>query len=1829
MITIPGIEITRHIYESANTLVYRGIRTQDKKPVILKVLNKEYPTSEELARYKQEFEIINSLNMPGVVKAYTLVKYQRTLVIILEDFGGESLRFLKNTRKLPLAELLLIAIQTVDSLARIHSAKIIHKDINPSNIVFNSENGEVKLIDFGLSTVFSQENLSFENINVLEGTPAYISPELTGRMNRSFDYRTDFYSLGVTFYELLTNQLPFETTDLMELVHCHIAKQPIPPHEVNPEIPLVISNIVMKMLAKNADDRYQSAWGIKADLEESLLQLRVNGEISNLPIACQDVSNKFQISQKLYHREREIETLLTAFKRISYGNDHTPPRSEIMLIPGYSGLGKSVLVQEVYKFLTQQQGYFISGKFEEFSRNIPYSGFLQAFRELIKQLLTESESQINLWREKLLEAFGPNGQMLIDVIPEIELIIGQQLSVPALSSIEFQNRFNLVFQNFVKVFTQPEHPLVIFLDDLQWVDSASMQLIQLLMTAENSQYLFFIGAYRDTELDANHPLIITLDKIQQSGTIVNYLHLSPLDLSSINQLIVDTFNCSLERGKPLAELILQKTNGNPFFVNQFLQSLYQENLLYFDFSYLTYEGKWQWNLEEIQARDFTDNVIELMVSKIKKLSLETQEVLKLAACIGHQFDIQTIIDVNQKVPQETLIALREAVAEGFLMPLKDAYKLIDSEDFSQQTEHNIKAEYKFAHDRIRQAVYSLIPPEQKSAIHQKVGKILLQNTPLDKRERNIFDIVNQLNLSLELIPSQSERDELASLNLMAAQKAKGAVAYEPALRYLKIGIELLTENSWQSQYNLMLTLYVEATEAAYLNTNFEEMERLAEVVLCHAKTLLDTIKIYEVKIQAYMAQNQPLQALKLVLPVVKSLGVKFPEKPNKWNIWMSFLRTKISLTGHRIKDLVDLPEMTEPDKLAAIDLLSRVRVAAYLASPQLYSLIVFQEINLLVKYGNTFDSAFVYAAYGMILCGVVEDIDSGYQFGELAMKALEKLNIKRKENKALHLINGFIKHWKQHGNKTLKPLAEAYKMGIENGDFEFGSYSAFMHCLNAYCVSENLRELEQRICSYSDDINQLKQQTILNYLKILHQAVSQLMNHSEDEFSCQLMGDFYNEERMLSIHLEVNDKTAICNLYLHKMVFCYLFHKYPEAVKNATKLQEYLGSVTASLLVPLFYLYDSLARLAVFADVSESEQKNILKQVTRNQKKMRKWAHHAPMNYLHKFYLVEAERDRVLGKDKEAREYYDRAIALAHENEYLNEEALAYELAAKFYLNRNQDHVARHYLQDAHYTYQIWGATAKVKNLEAQYPQFLSQANKNQLETTLSISTTGRSISHVLDFQSVLKGSQTISGEIILDKLLAKLMKIVIENAGAQKGFLILHSQVEPLNDEENWVIEATGVADSDEVIVLQSIPIHSVDTETHIPLLSTAIINYVARTRENVVLNDALHEGQFTRDSYIVTTQAKSILCTPLLYKAKLSGILYLENNLTTAAFTPERVEVLRILSAQAAISIENSRLYEQLEGYSRTLEQKVKQRTQELQQKNQELANLLQKLKATQSQIIAQEKLASLGALTAGIAHEIRNPLNFVNNFAELSVELTQELFEEIETQKDRLDSDFIESIEEILNNLKQNTQKINEHGTRADNIVRGMLMHSRGQTGARQLTNINALLAEAVSLTYHGMRAKDASFNINIETDYDDNVAELSIVPQSMSRAFINILNNACYAAYEKKKRLYAHSDDQHEEFSPMLLVRTKNLGEQVEIHIQDNGEGIPQEVLDKMFNPFFTTKPPGEGTGLGLSITHDIIVQQHQGNIRVETEKGSYTKFIIALPKIVPKNQEIKT
>ena len=1753
MINIPNYQILNQIYESVNSLVYRGLRNKDNQPIILKVLKEDFPTLTKLVHYQQEYEITRRFNHEGIIKVYRLEKYENTLVIIFEDFGGESLRQLmaasaEKEAMVPLfkeglsglLQFLALAISITEIVEKIHAANIIHKDINPSNILWNQTTEQIKIIDFGISTELPRENPVLKNPNQLEGTLPYLSPEQTGRMNRAMDYRTDFYALGVTFYELLTHHLPFETDDAMELVHCHLAKQPISPHQLNPEIPPAISDIIMKLLEKMAEDRYQSAWGLKADLEECKTRF-AQAQLEPFTLAQQDVSEKFHLPQRLYGRESEIETLLTTFDRASGGV------SEIMLVAGYSGIGKSALVQEIYKPITEKRGHFIAGKFNQFQRNIPYSAIVCAFRDLVRQLLTESETQLTEWKEKILAALGPNGQIIIEVIPEMSMIIGAQPSVPKLGATAAQNRFNLVFQNFIQVFCQPKHPLVIFLDDLQWADSASLQLMTLIMA--QSQSLFFIGAYRNNEVDAAHPLMLTLTDRKKEGLKINTLTLAPLALPYINQFIAETLNNTLEKTRSLAELIQKKTNGNPFFMGEFMKTLYTEKLLNCD----SQQGGWQWDLSQIRARNITDNVIDLMTDKIQQLGDKTQQVLKIAACIGNRFELETLAIVSEKNTRETKADLWEALAKGLLLPLGNAYK--------------------FVHDRIQQAVYSLIPDEQKQVVHWQVGSLLLKNTPPERQEKNIFAIVDQLNAGIEQISQQSERKEVAQLNLIAGKKAKASAAYQPAFNYLMVGIGLLNHKFWQSQYDLILALHVEAAEAAYLSGNVKPMEQLIEVALLQAKTLLDTVKVYEIKIQSYMAQNKMLEAVEIGRHVLKLLDVSLPKNPNTLHIIFGLLRTKIALGRKRIDSLIDLPEMTHLDKLAAMRILASINSAAYIGVPKLFPLLVFKQVNLSIKYGNTVASAYAYAAYGMILSGAIGDIETGYQFGNLALMLLEKLNAKEFQSRTIYVVSYIIKPWREALRNTLKPLLVAYQRGIETGDLEFAAYAIMSYSIGSTVAGQDLANIEQELLEYREIINQLKQESGRQLHEIGGQVILNLRKQIQEPW--HLNGEICDERKVLPLYLEANNINALCYFYCNKLTLCYLFQEYSQAVENATLAEKYLGGAMGLIIIPLFYFYDSLTRLTMFADAQKSEKKRILKKVVANQKKMKKWAHHAPMNHLHKFYLVEAERTRVLGKNKEAREYYDQAIDLAHDNGYLNEEALANELTGKFYLVREQNGLANHYLRNAHDAYSQWGAVAKVKDLETRYPQLKKAVSApHQPVTVMPTFHSGTHTSSTLDLASVLKASQTIASEIELKCLLEKLITILIENAGAQRGVLILENNGQ-------WVIQAEGTTDKAEISVLQSIPVNLSDNTCQLFVPAT-VINYVARAKESVVLHNAIKEGQFTRDQYIVKHQIKSALCAPLLNQGNVIGLLYLENNLMTDAFTQDRLEVLNLLSSQTAISIEKSLLYN-------NLEQKVAERTQEL-------SDALEHLKATQSQLVESEKMASLGGLVAGVAHEINTPIGIgVTAASTLADRTTQAVtaYKNKQLKGSALITYFdlaVSTSQLVLKNLK-----------RAAKLVQSFKQVAVDQTNLEKRSFAVKQYIQATLTNLH-THLKETQHQITINGDEQ---IEINSYPGAFSQIITHLVMNSLLHAYKK--------GDKGE-----LCFELYRDSERLILEYSDDGCGIPPENLGKIFEPFFTTIRARGGIGLGLHIVYNVVTQKMQGTILAKSEIGVGTTFIIDLP-----------
>ncbi|HIK17759.1 MAG TPA: AAA family ATPase [Leptolyngbyaceae cyanobacterium M33_DOE_097] len=1849
-IQLSGYQVLKRIYSSTKTHIYRAERETDRQPVIIKLLQNEYPSFTELAQFRNQYTIAKNLDLPEVIQTYSLEPHGNGYALVMEDFGGVSLKALlaqwqaQDLLGTPkhLKAFFDIAVQVASGLNGLYRNRIIHKDIKPDNILIHLETQQVKLIDFSIASLLPREAHTPASPTVLEGTLAYLSPEQTGRMNRTVDYRTDFYSLGVTFYELLTGRLPFQSEDSIELIHCHLAKQPPAIESLNPAIPTTLAEIVNKLMAKNAEDRYQSALGLKYDLERCQQKLATTGEIAPFALGCRDVSDRFTISEKLYGRQVDVEALLAAYDRIAQG------RSEALLVAGFSGIGKTAIINEVHKPIAQgtryahakQRGYFIKGKFDQFQRNVPLSAIVQAFRDLIGQLLKESQAQIDCWKLKLLDAVGENGQIVIDVIPEVELLIGKQSPVAPLDAIATQNRLLWVFQKFIQVFPSATHPLVIFLDDLQWADSASLNLIQSLMSESDMRYLLLLGAYRDNEVTSVHPLMQTLSEIQAANTVVNTITLAPLSLQDLNALVADTLHCSTETAYPLTQLIFTKTKGNPFFSNQFLKTLHESELITFDFD----AGIWQWDMAQVQALSLTDDVVEFMAAQLQKLPESTQDMLKLAACIGNQFDLKTLATVSSQSPTETANQLWEALQSGLILPGSSGYHLFQSDPAAPETiaskEHtewvttgagSPTIAYQFLHDRVQQAAYLLIPDAQKALTHLKIGRLLLKKTSPQEREEKIFEIVNQLNYGVALIEQPAERNELAHLNLIAAQKAIATTAYTMAATYATTGIQLLPGNAWQRQYVLTLALHEAAVTATGLCGDFEQMEQCTETLLQHAQNPLDCVRAYETKIQAYTSQNRLLDAIAIARQALELFGIHISDAPQQSEVQHAFQETANHLVGKSTEDLLNLPLMTDAKQLAIVRLASSMVPPAFIAAPQLLPLVVLLQVNLMAQAGNTPLSAFVYANYSLLLSSALQDVEAADRFGKLALNLAKKFNSEEIKVRTYYVLGAFIVHGKAHIHETLPLLLESYQSGLETGNLEFVGYSAKEICNHSYLIGQNLISLEEKMHAYTHVLASLKQTTCLTYCQLYWQATLNLLGKAENPLN--LSGEAMQEETMLPLLQAANDMSGLHYFYLHKLILAYLFEDYQAAIAQATTAQQYLSGGNGFITLPTFYFYDSLSALAVIPD-HLADREILLARVASNQAQLQRWADNAPMNYRHKYDLVEAERHRIMGDFITAMEYYDLALSLARENEYLNDEALTNELTSKFYLQWGKDTVAQAYLTSAYQAYERWGAKAKLKVLEQNYPELLMPVIKQKLpkaierlveplpmyvEATQNQKTTthSSSISESLDLATVLKATQVLSGEIQLEKLLTRLMQVVLENAGAQTGALMLFH-------EEELVIQAQATRTHTEVgqeaiqtTSLQAIPVHTS------PAVPITLINYVSRTQKTLVIDDATTETHFADDPYLSQHQPKSVLCTPLRRQGRLVGVLYLENNLTRGAFTRDRLQVLKLLTTQATISLENALLYEnlaeaneRLEDYNSTLELRVAERTQELNQKTQHLEQTLQELQSTQTQLIQAEKMSSLGQLVAGVAHEINNPVNFIHGNLVHTRKYVEDLLNVIATYqteypaenaavdavKQEIELDFvIEDLPKIIHSMQVGSDRIRQ-------IVLGLRNFSRLDEAEMKPVDIHEGIDSALMILQHRLKARPDTPSIEIVKEYSQ-LPNVECYAGQLNQVFMNILSNAIDALDGMSDR----------STSPQICISTQQLNsEAVEICIADNGQGMPESVMQKIFDPFFTTKPVGSGTGLGLSICYQIVVDKHGGRLSCDSQPGQGTTFKLEVP-----------
>ncbi|MEG4348338.1 AAA family ATPase [Microcoleus sp. LAD1_D3] len=1839
MIELTDYQILGCIYSGTRTLVYRGTRLCDQKPVAIKVLRNEYPSFSELLHFRNQYTIAKNLNLPGIIETYSLEPYRNSYALIVEDFGGISLKEWTGKGKTvqSLVDFFQIAIDLSNTLDILYRHRIIHKDIKPANILINPETKQIKLIDFSIASLLPRETQMLMSPNVIEGTLSYLSPEQTGRMNRGLDYRTDFYSLGVTFYELLTGKLPFQSSDPMELIHCHIAQHPPSVREINSEIPLVLSEIVSKLMAKNAEARYQSALGLKADLENCWQQLNNTGKIESFTIGRRDFCDRFIIPEKLYGRATEVAALLAAFDRVANpsnsrspeesgtdkndvkqdlllikedGRDSNLSGSEMMLVAGFSGIGKTAVVNEIHKPIVRQRGYFIKGKYDQFQRNIPFSAFVQAFRDLMDQLLSESDAQLKQWQRKIIKALGENGQVIVEVIPELERIIGKQQPVSELSGSAAENRFNLLFQKFISVFATKEHPLVIFLDDLQWSDSASLKLLQVLMSEKDSQNLLVIGAYRDNEVSPAHPFMLAVAEMEKSQVTVNTITLEPLSQDDINDLIADTLSCEILLAQPLTELVYQKTKGNPFFSTQFLRALQEDGLIAFNPTPLSspltnggqrgVTGGWQCDIAKVKALTITDDVVEFMAVQLQKLPPETQDVLKLAACIGAQFDLNTLAVVSEKSPEETAADLWKSLQEGFILPTSEIYKFyLGKEERTTSPALPTTAaqlpHYKFLHDRVQQAAYSLIPDDQKQATHLKIGQLLLPNFSEVERGEEVFDIINHFIIGSELITQQEERTKLAKISLFAGQRAKLSTAYESATKYLAFGLSFLPSNKWESAYKLTFTMYLESLEAEFLAGNFEEAEKLIEIAFTSAKYILDRAKIIAIQLTHYQNNALYQKAIQVGIEGLKLLGLELSILPNEAELEGMALEVKKTLNQRPVAGLIDAPLIVDEERQMLIKLLMNMVPPTYLTNQELLVLVVLHMTNLCLQYGNTNVAGFVYVWYGTILCQRFQDYELGYEFGLLGLNVNEKFNNTTLNGKIYMSFGNFINHWRKHVSSNLVLQQAAYQGAMEVGDFSWCHHSALFSFWQQAIVSSDIHSLLARHEKY---ISFAERTEITTAFALILQCklLENLQGLTIGKYS--LSSETFDEESALATFNEIGYGYGSSTYYFAKAFLFFTYGEYAKAYEMLVAAAEFSNTLYGQFQRVLHCFYQSLTVLQLYGEAPEKHPKDYQEVVQNNRQQLKMWADNCPENCLSKFLLLEAEMARVAQEKWQAAEFYDRAIQLAKENQFLNEEALAHELAAKFYLGWGKEKVAAGYMQEAYYCYARWGAKAKTDDLEKRYPDLLRPILQQSaqpvtiLETlstltnpTYSIhssthpTTSSTSINHALDFTTLLQISQMISSTIDLDELLQIVTQTMLQNSGADRCALML------CQDQE-WQVRAMATR---EHISLQREPLENN------PTVPVKLIQYVKNTLAAVVIDHAKTDLP-VMDDYLDHHQPESLLGLPILNQGNLVGILYLENRITSGVFSRDRLLVLNFLSSQAAIALENARLYHQ-----------VQQTLNELQQ--------------TQMHMIQSEKMSALGNLVAGVAHEINNPVGFIAgnlNEANAGVQdlidylrLYQEKFPQPEAEliekAEEIDLDYlVEDLPKMLSSMKIGCERIK-------NISTSLRTFSRADTANKVEANIHEGLNSTLMILRHRLKASEKHPEIQIIKNYGK-IPKVKCYLGQLNQVFMNLLANAIDALEESNQgrtfaEIQAHPNH--------ITIRTKLESEKVKISIADNGKGMSEDVKNRIFDHLFTTKDVGKGTGLGLAIARQIVEEKHGGKLSCFSTPGEGTEFVIEI------------
>ena len=1818
----------------------------ERKAVLVVVPTSESPSLGCLDRLAHEYGLKDALDRAWAAQPLALERERGSSALVLEDPGGEPLVRLLGA-PMAVGSFLPLAIGIAAALGKLHARGLVHRDLKPAHLLVNCADGRVRLTGFGLTSRLQRERQAPAPPEFIAGTLAYMAPEQTGRMNRSIDARSDLYALGVTLYEMLTGALPFIASDPMEWVHCHIAKKPVPPGErprgerVGGEragdVPAAVSRIIMKLLAKTAEERYQTAAGVERDLRRCLAAWEAQGRIDDFPLGEHDTLDRLLVPEKLYGRAREAETLLAAFDRVVESG-----ALELVLFCGYSGIGKSAVVNELHRALVPR-GYFASGKFDQYKRDVPYATLAQAFQGLIRPLLGQSDAELAVWREALHNALGPNAKLVADLVPELKLIIGEPPPVPELPPQQAQGRFHLVFRCFLNVFAGPEHPLALFLDDLQWIDPATLDLLEHLLTHPEVRHLLLIGAYRDNEVDAAHPLARKLKTIRQAKARVQEIRLTPLARSDVRQLIADALRCKPAQAAPLAQLVHGKTGGNPFFAVQFLYALADEGLLTFDHD----PARWRWDPDRIHAVGYTDNVVDLMVGKLTRLPRVTQTTLQQLACLGNVAEIATLGMIRGTSEQAVHADLWEAVRQELVL--------------------HVDGTFKFIHDRVQEAAYSLIPEGLRAAAHLRIGRLLTAHTPPEKRDEAIFEIVNQVNRGATLITERNEREQLAELNLIAGKRAKASTAYASALTYFVAGASMLPEDCWEHRHELMFALELNRAECEFLTGALTEAEQRLAMLSTRAASTVERATVASLRVDLYTTLDQSSRAVAVGLEYLRHLGIDWSPHPTEADARREYGRIWSQLGNRTIESLIDLPLMSDPASLATLDVLTKIGPPAFYTDANLRALVTCRAVNLSLERGHCDASCAAYAFLGMIAGPRFGDYQAAYRFGRLGYDLVEERGLTHFQARTYMDFGNLVMPWTRHVRVGRDLVRRAFEAANKIGDLTYAACCGNELNTNFLVAGDPLAEVE-REAEHGLAFAQKARFSLVIDLITIQLGLIRTLRGLTPKFGS--FNDAQFDERRIERRLTANPDLARpeFSYWTRKLQACFFAGDYASAVAASSRAQRLLWSSVSHLETAEYHFYGALAHAASCDSAAVDQRQQHLDAVAAHHTQLKIWAANCQENFENRAALVGAEIARLEGRELDAERLYEQAIRSARANGFVHNEALANELAARFYAARGFDTIAHMYLRGARYGYLRWGADGKVRQLDQLYPQVSEKE-----PTPGPTGTIGTPVEH-LDLATVIKVSQAVSGEIVLEKMLDMLMRTAIEQAGAERGLLILVRVAGPR-------IEAEAVTGGDAVIV------NMCDETVNPAMLPASVLHYVLRTREGVILDDAATQPAFAADPYIRERQARSILCLPLITRAKLIGALYLENNLAPRVFAPAQLAVLKLLASQAAIGLENARLYRDLEqreakirrlvdaniigiciskregdiveandaflkivGYDRedlvagrlrwtdlttpSSRGRTERALVELQttktippfekeylrkdgssvpalvglagfddEQDQLVAFVLDLTERNRAEEKAREserryhememelahtnRVATMGQLSASIAHEVSQPIAAAAINAQTGLRW-------LSAQAPDLDE-----VGQALGRIVENLHRAGEVVGRIRELIKKAPPRKDGVA-------VNDAIREVIALT-HGEVAKAG---VEVQTRLQDGLPLIQGDRVQLQQVILNLIINAVEA-------MDGIGDGIGDGPREMLISTGTAVSGDVRVAVRDSGPGLDPVKLERLFEAFYTTKPGG--LGMGLSICRSII-EAHGGRLWAEANepRGAIFQFTVPAP-----------